>query len=82
MYDAVQQQQAGDPRHVGEILVEKGSVKPQDLLDALNLQQEVRGAKAVSAMSAGPFGAEAFHLLLFREFMNAHNDPNLSKRQI
>src|SRR5947209_7668939 len=29
--EAVEQQQAGDPRHIGEILVEKGVVKPRDV---------------------------------------------------
>jgi len=46
VYEAVEQQKAGDPRHVGEILVEKGAVKPQDVLDALNLQQQARGPSA------------------------------------
>jgi two-component system chemotaxis sensor kinase CheA len=39
---AVEQQNAGDPRHLGEILVEKGAIKPQDVVDALNTQQQVR----------------------------------------
>ena len=46
IYEAVEQQKAGDPRHVGEILVEKGAVKPSDVLDALNTQQQVRGQSA------------------------------------
>jgi chemotaxis protein histidine kinase CheA len=46
IHEALQQQNAGDPRHVGEILVEKGSVKPQDVLEALNLQQQARGQSA------------------------------------
>ncbi|MBI3646378.1 MAG: chemotaxis protein CheW [Acidobacteriales bacterium] len=46
VYDAVEQQKAGDPRHVGEILVEKGAVKPQDVLEALNVQQQARGQSA------------------------------------
>jgi len=44
--EALEQQNAGDPRHVGEILVEKGAVKPQDVVDALNTQQQVRGQSA------------------------------------
>ncbi len=43
--EAVEQQNAGDPRHVGEILVEKGVVKPQDVVHALNTQQ-ARGQSA------------------------------------
>ena len=46
VWEAVEQQEAGDPRHVGEILVEKGAVKPQDVVDALNVQQQVRGQSA------------------------------------
>ena len=42
VYDAVQQQEQGDPRRVGEILVEKGAVKSQELVEALNLQQQAR----------------------------------------
>jgi two-component system chemotaxis sensor kinase CheA len=42
----VEQQNAGDPRHVGEILVEKGAVKSQELVEALNTQQQGRGQSA------------------------------------
>ncbi len=42
VYDAVHQQEQGDPRRVGEILVEKGAVKSQELVEALNLQQQAR----------------------------------------
>jgi len=44
VYDAVQQQHEGDPRRVGEILVEKGVLKPQEVLEALSVQQQARGA--------------------------------------
>jgi two-component system chemotaxis sensor kinase CheA len=44
--EAVEQQHAGDPRHIGEILVDKGAVKPQDVLDALNTQQQAHGQSA------------------------------------
>lgn len=40
---AVAQQKAGDPRHVGEILVENGTVKPHDVVHALNTLQQSRG---------------------------------------
>ncbi|MBZ5687775.1 MAG: chemotaxis protein CheW [Acidobacteriia bacterium] len=43
---AVEQQNAGDPRHVGEILVEKGAVKSQEIVEALNTQQHARGQSA------------------------------------
>ncbi|HKV77898.1 MAG TPA: chemotaxis protein CheA [Candidatus Sulfotelmatobacter sp.] len=43
---AVEQQKAGDPRHVGEILVERGTVKSQEIVEALNAQQQARGQSA------------------------------------
>ncbi|MCA9298641.1 MAG: Hpt domain-containing protein, partial [Phycisphaerales bacterium] len=39
---ALQQQDAGDPRHVGEILVEHEVIKPTDVVDALKAQTEDR----------------------------------------
>jgi two-component system, chemotaxis family, sensor kinase CheA len=46
VYEAVEQQKAGDPRHLGEILVEQGAVKPQDVVEALHIQQQARGPSA------------------------------------
>ena len=46
VHAAVEQQKAGDPRHVGEILVEKGAVKSQDIVEALNAQHQARGQNA------------------------------------
>ena len=46
VHAAVEQQKAGDPRHVGEILVEKGTVKSQDIVEALNVQHQARGQSA------------------------------------
>src|SRR5246127_5732370 len=42
----VEQQNAGDPRHLGEILVERGAVKSQAIVEALNAQQQARGQSA------------------------------------
>jgi len=44
----VEQQTAGDPRHVEETLVEKGAVKSQDIIDALNSQQQARAGNSAS----------------------------------
>ncbi|HKU27549.1 MAG TPA: chemotaxis protein CheA, partial [Candidatus Sulfotelmatobacter sp.] len=44
--EAVAQQSTGDPRHVGEIMVERGAIKPQDVVEALNVQQQGRGQTA------------------------------------
>ena len=45
---AAKQQAGGDPRHLGEILVEQGVVRPSDVVDALVTQQSMRGAATVS----------------------------------
>jgi two-component system, chemotaxis family, sensor kinase CheA len=41
---AVDQQAAGDPRHLGEILIEDGVAKSADIVDALQLQRSTRAA--------------------------------------
>jgi len=46
VHAAVEQQRAGDPRHVGEILVERGVVQSQQIVDALHAQQQARGQSA------------------------------------
>ncbi len=43
---AVKSQKEGDPRHMGEILVEQGAVRPADVVDALRVQQAARGQSA------------------------------------
>ncbi|MBI3474320.1 MAG: chemotaxis protein CheA [Acidobacteria bacterium] len=45
---AAEQQAEGDPRHMGEILVEQGAVKPSDVVDALHVQQASRGQATAS----------------------------------
>ncbi len=47
---ALKQQAAGDPRHLGEILVEQGTVQSQDLVQVLAAQQEA--AKSTGLMEA------------------------------
>jgi two-component system chemotaxis sensor kinase CheA len=41
---AVEAQEAGDPRRLGEILVDKGAVKSKDVLEALQVQQTKQGS--------------------------------------
>jgi two-component system, chemotaxis family, sensor kinase CheA len=43
---AVETQKDGDPRHMGEILVEQGAARPADVVDALRVQQAARGQSA------------------------------------
>jgi two-component system chemotaxis sensor kinase CheA len=40
--DALLQQRSGDPRHIGEILVEQEAIKPADVVDALKVQADER----------------------------------------
>jgi two-component system chemotaxis sensor kinase CheA len=40
---ATQKQEDGDPRRLGEILVEQGAARPADVVDALRIQQSSRG---------------------------------------
>ena len=41
---ALEQQMDGDPRHVGEILVEHGLIQPSEVLEALQAQKEARAS--------------------------------------
>jgi len=45
---AVEKQKEGDPRRMGEILVEQGAARPADVVDALRVQQSSRAAAAAS----------------------------------
>jgi len=45
---ATEKQQEGDPRRLGEILVEQGAVQPGDIVDALRIQQSSRVHTAAS----------------------------------
>ncbi len=45
---ALDLQKAGDPRHLGEILVEQQVVRPADVAEALHVQQATRSQSAVA----------------------------------
>ncbi len=45
---ALHEQKEGDPRHMGEILVEQGAARSADVVDALRLQQASRAQTTVS----------------------------------
>ncbi len=45
---ATEKQQEGDPRRLGEILVEQGAVQPGDIVDALRIQQSSRAHTTAS----------------------------------
>jgi len=46
LVEPVGQQNASDPRYLAEMLVEKGTVPPQDVVHALSVQQQARGQSA------------------------------------
>jgi two-component system, chemotaxis family, sensor kinase CheA len=48
---ATKQQSEGDPRRLGEILVEQGAVRPADVVDALRIQQSSRATASASDSS-------------------------------
>jgi two-component system chemotaxis sensor kinase CheA len=45
---AAEKQKEGDPRRIGEILVEQGAARPADVVDALRIQQSSRAQIAVA----------------------------------
>jgi len=45
---AAEMQKEGDPRHMGEILVEQGAVRPADVVEALHIQQAARTQATLS----------------------------------
>ncbi len=47
---ATEKQSEGDPRRLGEILVEQGAAKPADIVDALRIQQSSRVAASDSTI--------------------------------
>jgi two-component system, chemotaxis family, sensor kinase CheA len=47
---ATEKQKAGDPRRLGEILVEHGAAKASDVVDALRVQQAARGSATDSTI--------------------------------
>ena len=46
---ALEKQSAGDPRCIGEIMVEQGAMKPQDVANTLEVQRESRGSNAADS---------------------------------
>jgi two-component system chemotaxis sensor kinase CheA len=49
---AAERQSAGDPRRLGEILVEQGAARPADVVDALHVQQSARAQASASASAS------------------------------
>lgn len=49
IHQAAEKQKEGDPRHLGEILVEQKAVRPSDVVDALRIQQSSRAGGVVDS---------------------------------
>ena len=72
---ASQQQLQGDPRHMGEILVEQGVIRPATVLDALKGQKEFRSP----ALSSGNIRVDVRQL---DKLMNLVGELVLSRNHI
>jgi two-component system chemotaxis sensor kinase CheA len=73
-------QAAGDPRHLGELLVEQGKIEPQEVVEALQHQQEQRAAQ-----SGGPSVSESsirVDVGLLDNLMNLVGELVLARNQI
>jgi two-component system, chemotaxis family, sensor kinase CheA len=49
IHQAAEKQKEGDPRHLGEILVEQKAVRPSDVVEALRIQQSSRAGGVVDS---------------------------------
>jgi len=71
---AMKLQNEGDPRHLGEILVERGHVKPHEIVEALQSQQVARAAASESSIRV--------EVLLLDKVMNLVGELVLARNQI
>ncbi|MBI1831598.1 MAG: chemotaxis protein CheA, partial [Planctomycetes bacterium] len=72
--DAVKQQIEGDPLRIGEILVEKGVLQPQDVREALTLQEGKAGAVSETSIRVD--------VSLLDKLMNLVGELVLARNQI
>jgi two-component system, chemotaxis family, sensor kinase CheA len=72
---AAEEQTAGDPRHLGEILVEQGAAQPSDVVDALRVQQAA-GAQGASGSTI------RLDVSLLDHLMNLVGELVLARNQI
>jgi two-component system chemotaxis sensor kinase CheA len=71
---------AGDPRHLGELLVEQGAIEPQEVVETLQHQQEQRASQG-----AGPSVSESsirVDVGLLDNLMNLVGELVLARNQI
>lgn len=76
---ALQEQRSGDPRHLGEILVEHKAVRPAELVDALHLQQAARGQAAAASVSDSTIRVDVG---LLDKLMNLVGELVLARNQV
>ncbi len=72
---ALEKQNQGDPRRVGEILVENGATKPPDVLEAIQEQKEIRALAATDSNIRVDVG-------LLDKLMNLVGELVLARNQI
>jgi two-component system chemotaxis sensor kinase CheA len=75
VHAALDKQLKGDPRRVGEILVEDGSAKPPDILEAIQEQKEIRALAATDSNIRVDVG-------LLDKLMNLVGELVLARNQI
>ena len=76
---ALQEQRAGDPRHLGEILVEHQVVRPAEVVDALHLQLAARGQAATASASESTIRVDVG---LLDKLMNLVGELVLARNQV
>ncbi len=76
---ALQEQRAGDPRHLGEILVEHQVVRSAEVVDALHLQQAARGQAATASASDSTIRVD---VSLLDKLMNLVGELVLARNQV
>ena len=72
---ALEQQRAGDPRHVGEILVERGAISSDEVVDALRKKEQ-------SAASSAAESSIRVDVRLLDKLMNMVGELVLGRNQI
>lgn len=77
VFEAIQQQDH-DPRHLGEILVEQGAAKSEDIVDALHAQQATRATGGASASDS----TIRVDVVLLDKLMNLVGELVLARNQI
>jgi two-component system chemotaxis sensor kinase CheA len=76
---AAKQQKDGDPRHMGEILVEQGAAVPADVVDALRVQQSQQSSRGQATASDSTIRVDVG---LLDKVMNLVGELVLARNQV